>query len=463
MTEDLRSRILVVDDDRALLEALVQALKSMGYEPLGESAPQNALSWIERWEPDAAIFDLRMPGMDGVELMRRALQLQPELPVVLLTAHGTVETAVQAVRDGAYDFLAKPFDLSKIELILQKAIALRGQRQRYRLLAETTGRKQGVGELVGESPAIRKVLDAIAAVAETDSTVLVTGESGTGKELVARAVHASGARQGRPFVTVDCAAIPDTLLENELFGHARGAFTGAHSDRAGYFEAAADGTVFLDEIGEIPQPLQKKLLRVLQEKTFSRVGETRSRSTEARIVAATNRNLADEVRDGSFREDLYYRLRVIEIPVPPLRARSQDVPLLAHHYVGRLNRRLNRQVAGITPAAMELLQGYAWPGNIREMVHLLEQVMTFHNPKLIDFGHLPKHFQVQEKRLLPFETYAELKERLLDSEGLIYFRKLLIHYHGNVTRVAEHAGLTRRHLSRLLQNLGLDPATFRNV
>jgi DNA-binding NtrC family response regulator len=462
MSDALRPRILVVDDDRALLEALVQALKSMGYEPLGELDPLQGLTRVESWDPDAAIFDLRMPGMDGVELMRRALQLQPELPVLLLTAHGTVETAVHAVRDGAYDFLEKPFDLTKIELLLQKALALRGQRQRYRLLAETTGRKGEYRELVGESPAIRKVLAAVAAVAETDSTVLVTGESGTGKELVARAVHAAGARQAKPFVTVDCASIPDTLLESELFGHAKGAFTGAHGERAGYFEAAADGTVFLDEIGEIPQLLQKKLLRILQEKTFTRVGETRPRSTEARIVAATNRDLDTAVKIGGFREDLFYRLRVIEIPVPPLRDRQEDVPLLVNHYLGRLNRKLNRQVRGVSPAAMALLRGYPWPGNIRELVHLLEQIMTFHNPKTLDVGHLPQRFRGQALPALPPESYAELKEQLLDTAGLAYFQKLLAHYRGNVTRVAEHAGLNRRHLSRLLQNLGLDAARFRN-
>jgi len=462
MSDALRPRILVVDDDRALLEALVQALKSMGYEPLGEIDPRKGLTWVESWDPDAAIFDLRMPGMNGVELLRRALQVQPELPVLLLTAHGTVETAVQAVRDGAYDFLEKPFDLTKIELILQKALTLRDQRQQYRLLAETTGRKREFEEIVGKSPAIRKVLDAVSAVAETDSTVLVTGESGTGKELVARAVHASGGRQAKPFVTIDCASIPDTLLENELFGHARGAFTGAHSEQAGYFEAAAEGTVFLDEIGEIPQPLQKKLLRILQEKTFTRVGETRRRSTAARIVAATNRDLEGEVLAGGFREDLFYRLRVIEIVVPPLRERQEDVPLLVNHYLARLNRRLNRQVQGVSSEAMSQLRGYSWPGNIRELVHLLEQVMTFHNPEIIDVGHLPPHFHNQSSPALPAETYAELKDRLLETAGCEYFRKLLAHYQGNVTRVALHAGLNRRHLSRLLQNLEIDPALFRD-
>jgi DNA-binding NtrC family response regulator len=463
MTATLRSRILVVDDDRALLEALIQALKQMGHEPLGECDPLQGLARVDTWEPDAAIFDLRMPGIDGLELLRRALQLQPELPVLLLTAHGTVETAVQAVREGAYDFLEKPFDLTKIELILQKALAHRGQRQRYRMLAEATGRKGEFEGIVGECAAIQKVLEAVAAVAETDSTVLVTGESGTGKELVARAVHALGMRRAKPFVTVDCAAIPDSLLESELFGHAKGAFTGAHQERAGYFEAAADGTIFLDEIGEVPRVLQKKLLRILQEKTFIRVGETRRRSTEARIVAATNRDLEREVKGGGFREDLFYRLKVIEIPVPPLRERQEDVPLLVNHYLGRLNRKLNRQVLGVTNGAMALLRIYSWPGNIRELVHLLEQVMTFHNPEQLDSVHLPPHLHSKAIPALPPESYTGLKEKVLTEAGTEYFQKLLGHYHGNVTRVAVHAGLNRRLLSRLLQNLQLDPSLYRNT
>ncbi len=463
MNSALRPRVLVVDDDRALLEALVKALESMGYEALGESEPARGLAIIDSLEPEAAIFDLRMPGMDGVELLRRALQVQPDLPVLLLSAHGTIETAVQAVREGAYDFLEKPFDLVKVDLTLQKALDHRGQRRRYRLLAETTGRKGEFEGIVGKSVAIRKVAESVAAVADTDSTVLVTGETGTGKELAARAVHSSGERKEKPFVTVDCASIPDSLLESELFGHAKGAFTGAHRERAGYFEAASDGTVFLDEIGEMPLVLQKKLLRILQEKTFSRVGESRHRTTEARIVAATNRNLEAEVKNGVFREDLYYRLKVIEIQIPPLRERSEDVPLLVRHYLGRLNRKLNRNVQGVTPEAMAVFQHYPWPGNIRELVHLLEQVMTFQNPEALDLPHLPPHFRTVSEPTLPAGSYADLKEEVLEEAGLEYFQKLMRHYHGNITRVAEHAGLNRRHLHRLLQKLGLDPSQYRSA
>lgn len=462
MTDGVHPRILVVDDDRALLKALVEALKSMGYDAVGQSESEQGLAYISSWGPDAAIFDLKMPGMNGLELLGRALQVQPELPVLLLSAHGTIETAVRAVREGAYDFLEKPFDLAKIELTLQRALDHRGQRERYRLLAETTGRKGEFEGIVGQSTPIHKVIESLSAVADTDSTVLVTGESGTGKELVARAIHVSGLRKEKPFVTVDCASIPDSLLESELFGHAKGAFTSAHQDRAGYFEAASDGTVFLDEIGEIPVALQKKLLRVLQEKTFARVGETRSRVTGARVVAATNRNLEKEVKDGNFREDLYYRLKVIEIQIPPLAERSEDIPLLVHYFLERLNRKLNRNVKNVTPEAMDLFRRYPWPGNIRELVHLLEQVMTFHNLEILDVNLLPPYLRAESAPDLPQENYADLKESVLEDVGLGYFRKLMQYYQGNITRVAEHAGLNRRHLHRLLQKLNLDPSQYRN-
>jgi transcriptional regulator with PAS, ATPase and Fis domain len=292
--------------------------------------------------------------------------------------------------------------------------------------------------------------------------VLVTGESGTGKELVARAIHASGSRKEKPLVTVDCASIPDSLLESELFGHAKGAFTGAHQDRAGYFEAASDGTVFLDEIGEMPLILQKKLLRVLQEKTFARVGETRSRSTDARVVAATNRNLEKEVKEGTFREDLYYRLKVIEIQIPPLGERPEDIPLLVRHFLDRLNRKLNRNVKRVTPEAMDILRHYPWPGNIRELVHLLEQIMTFHKQETLDVKLLPSHVRTGSAPNLPPGNYADLKESVLEEAGLEYFQKLMQYYQGNITRVAEHADLNRRHLHRLLQKLELDPSHYRN-
>ncbi len=455
------ARILVVDDERPLLAALVTALESMGYEAIGELKQSDGLSRILSWQPDAAIFDLNMPGMNGVELTAKALEIMPDLPVILLTGFGTIDSSVQAMRAGAFDYLTKPFDLNTVDLTLHKALDHHEQKRRFRLLAEATGRVGEFEGIVGQSPAIKKVLDSVQAVADTASTVLITGESGTGKEVIAHAVHTVGARREKPFITVDCATIPDTLIESELFGHAKGAFTGAHKDRAGYVEAAADGTVFLDEIGEIPLGMQKKLLRFLEEKTFVRVGETRRRTAQVRIVAATNRDLVSEVQAGRFREDLYYRLKVIEICIPPLRERAEDIPLLLEWYLTRLNRKLNRKISGISPAAIKLLCSYQWPGNVRELVNLLEHVMTFHNPETLDVKHLPGGLQTLTAAL-PSRTFSELKEQVLEEVGRSYFQSLLNHFQGNITKVADYAGVNRRHIHRLLHAWGIDPSSFRN-
>ncbi|GAB4265681.1 MAG: sigma-54 dependent transcriptional regulator [Deferrisomatales bacterium] len=461
MTERVAPRVLVVDDDVRLLEALVRALETMGYDAAGEQEPLRGLERVRAWAPDAAIVDLKMPAMDGVELAERALEVQPDLPVIVLTGFGTVRSAVEAMRKGVYDYLTKPFDLDEVDLTLQKAIEHRRLRLENRQLARALGRPAAETGIVGESSAIARVLQRVSAVAGTDSTVLITGESGTGKELVARAIHGAGPRCDRPFVTVDCAAVSETLLPSELFGHVRGAFTGAHRDRAGYFEAAADGTVFLDEVGELDLGLQKKLLRVLEDKTFTRVGESTRRTTRARVVLATNRDLAEEVREGRFREDLYYRLTVVEIRLPPLRERAEDIPLLARHFLERLNRKLNRRVEGVSSEAMGALCAYPWPGNVRELANLLEQVLTFSSPRLLERDHLPSHVLEHRSPPLSSETYPELKERVLDEAGRAYLRTLLLHYRGKVTLVAKHAGLDRRHIHRLLNKFGMDPRLFR--
>lgn len=456
------ARILVVDDERPLLTALVTALQSMGYEVVGELKQSDGLSRILSWQPDAAIFDLNMPGMNGVELAVKALEIMPDLSVILLTGFGTIDSAVQAMRAGAYDYLTKPFDLTIVDLTLKKALDHHEQKRRFRLLAEATGRVGEFEGIVGQSPAIKKVLDSVQAVADTVSTVLITGESGTGKEVIAHAVHTAGSRREKPFITVDCATIPDTLIESELFGHAKGSFTGAHKDRAGHVEAAADGTVFLDEIGEIPLGMQKKLLRFLEEKSFVRVGETRRRVAQARIVAATNRDLAREVQAGRFREDLYYRLKVVEICIPPLREREEDIPLLVEWYLTRLNRKLNRKISGISSPALKLLSAYQWPGNVRELVNLLEQVMTFHTSTTLSVEHLPAYLQSTVTPSLPAVPYHTFKEQVLADAGGQYFRSLLIHFQGNVTQVADYAGVNRRHIHRLLLLWGLDSSLYRS-
>jgi DNA-binding NtrC family response regulator len=458
----LKVRILVVDDERLLLDALVDALEMKGYEVVGENCPEKALELIRSWQPDAAIFDYKMPKMNGVELAKQMLEILPDLPILLLSGYGTIRRAVHAIREGVYDYLAKPFDISEIETILARALDQKHQRQQYLQLAEAVGQVCVHEGIVGRGAAIQGVLKAVNAVADTDSIVSITGETGTGKELIAKAIHAAGGRKEKPFITVDCAAIPENLIESELFGHSKGSFTGAYKDKPGKVEVASDGTIFLDEIGELPLSLQKKFLRLLQEKTFTRVGEARHRDCEARIVTATNRCLASEVENKTFREDLYYRLKVIEIKAPPLSERLEDVPDLVSHYIPLLNKRLNRKVSGISPRVMTLLQSYSWPGNIRELVNTFEQVMTFNDCKVLDIDHFPESMRSIVAPNLPAGTYSEYKERILEDAGLAYFRALLIHFHGNVTRVSTHAKVDRRHLHRLIQKWGLEVSHYRN-
>ncbi len=462
MSRAPRPRVLVVDDDVRLSEALLRALESMGYEAAGVTDPAKGLERVGTWRPDAAVVDLRMPAMDGVTWAEKAMEADPDLPVLLLTGFGTIRSAVEAVKRGVFDYLAKPFDLDEVDVALRKALRHRELRARNRALSEGLAPVEAREGIVGDSPSLREVLAAVSAVAPTDSTVLLTGESGTGKELIAKAIHAAGPRRDRPFVTVDCAALAGALLESELFGHARGSFTGAHRDRAGYLEVASDGTVFLDEIGELDLGLQKKLLRALEERTYARVGETRRRQTGARIVAATNRDLGAEVEAGRFREDLYYRLRVIEIRVPPLRERLEDLPALVSHHMALLNRRLRRSFRGASPEALEALRGHPWPGNVRELVNLLEQVMTFHEAEVLEAAHLPEHLRRPTSAEVPPQSYPDFKEQVLGDATRAYLDTLLRHYAGNVSRVAEHAGTDRRQVHRLLQRFGLDPAGYRD-
>jgi len=455
-------RILLVDDDEKLLQALEKALLAMGYEVYAERRAARALGKATEWGPDVAVVDLKMPAMDGLELGQALLERIPGLPIVVLTGYGTIRGAVEALRKGMFDYLTKPFDLDEVDLTLRRAVEQGRLRRQNQGLSQALARSGPWDDLVGRSRAMEEVMRAVEIAASTDSTVLVTGETGTGKELVARALHRRGSRRDEPFVTVDCAGIHGSLLESELFGHIRGAFTGAHRDRPGYFEVAAQGTVFLDEIGELELPLQKKLLRVLESRTFSRVGETRERISRARVVAATNRDLEAEVGAGRFRSDLYYRLGVIQIRIPPLRERPEDVAPLVEHHLPRLARRLGRRTQGITPRALAVLEGYAWPGNVRELVNLLEHALVFHDPPTLDLEHLPPGLRQGDGTPEPSPlTYTEVKSRAVEEATRRYLVGLLQRYRGNVSRVAKHAGLNRRHVHRLLNSLGLDLSAYR--
>jgi len=365
-------------------------LEKKGYKVKTASSGEEALKLYENENFEIALLDQKMTGMDGITLLSKLKQIDPELQAILITAHGTVETAVEAMRSGAYHYITKPItNLDELLELIRKAGEKHFLLKENKLLKQELQENIGDSSIIGDSPAMKKVLSTVSSVAPTDTTVLVTGESGTGKELVARAVHAMSPRSENAFVTINCAAIPENLLESELFGHTKGAFTGATSSREGKFSRADRGTLFLDEIGEIPNNIQVKLLRAIEEKTFERVGSNTPIKVDVRIVAATNRDLSREIQEGNFREDLYYRLNVINIHIPPLRDRREDISALFEHYVQHLSQKLNKPVSGITPDARDLLLRYSWPGNVRELVNVIERAIVLLRGEVIDTDDLP--------------------------------------------------------------------------
>src|SRR5689334_5859377 len=374
-----RKQILVVDDEANLRRVLSAQLARDGYDVHIAEDGETALAFLKEHHIDLVITDLRMPKVDGMELLRAALRDDPSRPVVMMTAHGTIDNAVEALKTGAFDYITKPFDQNEVKVVVKKALRTRdlASADATRDIAAPSSPKDSRFGIIGESPPILDLYTILERVADTPTTVLITGESGTGKELVARALHENSSRKDRPFIKVNCAAIPKDLMESELFGYERGAFTGAVASKPGRFELASGGTLFLDEIAEIPVEMQVKLLRVLQESEFERVGGIKTIRVDVRLVAATNRDLKREIAAGTFREDLYYRLNVVPIALPALRERVSDIPLLSRHFVDKFNARLKKNVSGIEPDAMDRLVAYAWPGNIRELENVLERAILF--------------------------------------------------------------------------------------
>jgi two-component system response regulator HydG len=390
------ARILVADDHDAVREGMVLSLTRLGHEVQGVRGGAEAIAAYRKRPADVVVTDLRMIPVDGIEVVRRLREGDPEATVVVVSAHGTIATAVDAMREGAIDFIEKPFSPEVLRARVEKAVEIarerrgaRTARARAEALEEDLGRARDPHGLVGSSEAMRRVLEQVRKVAATDATALVLGESGTGKELVARAIHDGSARREKPFVSVSCAAIPEGLLESELFGHEKGAFTGAVKRKLGRFELAHEGTLFLDEVGELPPSVQVKLLRVLQERRFERVGGEETVEVDVRLVSATNRDLAAMVKEGRFREDLYYRLDVVAIRLPALRERPGDVEELARHFLARAAPRLGRAVTGFTPEALEALRRHRWPGNVRELENVVEQALVFVEGELVTPAELP--------------------------------------------------------------------------
>lgn len=462
--------LLIVDDEPNLRKVLGALLEKEGYEVLEAANGEEALETLRNEDVEVVVSDLRMPGMGGLELLKRVKAEWQHLPVVMLTAHGTVDAAVEALKNGALDFLSKPFDKEEMRRVIAKAVTeFDRERGDYAPPADEAA-EFGI---VGEHAKIREVFNVIRKVAASPSTVLLTGESGTGKEMVARAIHKASDRAGKPFVKINCAAIPSTLIESELFGYEKGAFTGAVTSKPGRFELADDGTLFLDEIGEVPPEMQVKLLHVLQEGIFERVGALSQTTVDVRLIAATNRDLAAMVREGKFREDLFYRLNVVPIHLPPLRERASDIPALVEHFRKKFNERLGREVERVAPEVLDRLQEHSWPGNIRELENVMERAMLFAEGEeltLTDVPPLLASTGAQAATGTPAPSAAELevavdaltqgslkdavKQASQRVEKEIILRTLQLN-NWNVTRTARELGVSRKGLQLKMKELGL--------
>ncbi len=443
--------ILVVDDDQDMCEMLQAALSLEGLEVKWQTSSPKALELFKQNEFDVVLTDLRMPKLSGIELCERIVQIRSDVPVVVFTAFGSMDTAISAIRAGAYDFVAKPLDLDILKLVLKRALDHRQLKGHIKRLSETIAQHQGYGELLGESPKMQKLASLLARMSNTDTSVLIQGESGTGKELVARSLHQHGERSNGPFIAVNCAALPEALLESELFGHVKGAFTDAKGQRKGLFLEAQGGTLFLDEIGDMPLNLQPKLLRALEERQVRPVGSNQPIAFDVRIVAATNCELESAIAEGSFREDLYYRLNVLQVEVPPLRTRGTDILMLANTFVKQFAAKAGKEVTGLSQAVAKKLMEYHWPGNVRELKNALEHAVVLSEFSEITLDDLPIRLKNAEQ--------DNTAQRFFDSDQLItmaalekqYILHVLSVVDNNRTAAAKVLGLDRKTLYRKLQ------------
>ncbi len=393
----MKPKIMVIDDEKNYLILLETLLTDEGYEVLTFSDPELALAFLDEDEVDVIITDVRMPNLSGQEVLEIIKKKHPHIPVIIMTAYGTVDGAVEAMKCGAFDYLNKPFSNDELLLTVQKAVKLSFAEKQNLILKKALWEKHDIKNIVGKSKAIRDVLDIVKRVAQSDINVLITGESGTGKELIAKSIHYLSNRKDGPFVVVNCGALNPNLLESELFGHEKGSFTGATYTKKGRFELAHKGTLFLDEIGELPVELQVKLLRFIQEKNFERVGGTEPIKVDVRIIAATNKDLKEAVKNKEFREDLYYRLNVVNIHLPPLRERPEDIPLLAAHFLKIYSEKNKKKIKGFTSKAMEFLMYYKWPGNVRELENVIERAVVLCQKDVIDYEDLPSELKNEEE------------------------------------------------------------------
>jgi two-component system nitrogen regulation response regulator NtrX len=444
--------ILIVDDETSILQSLSGILSDEGYETLTASNGYEALKIIEEESPDLVLLDIWMPGMDGIETLREIKRTNPFLQVVIISGHGTIETAVKATKLGAYHFVEKPLSIEKVVVTINNALNFRRLEEENRFLRKKTLEKHSI---TGNSPPIQALKKQIAIVAPTQAWVLITGENGTGKELVARTVHQMSDRPDKPLIDVNCAAIPDELIESELFGHEKGAFTGATTRKRGKFEVADKGTIFLDEIGDMSLKTQAKILRILQEKKFERVGGTRTLSVDVRVLAASNKDLEREIEKGTFREDLYFRLNVIPIEVPPLRNRTEDIPLLIETFLSEFVQEGDCGQKSMTPEAIEHLKAYQWPGNVRELKNLVERLAIMIQSDVIGIDDIPLSYRHQKVITsdMAFLSEDSLKEAKREFEKA-YIQQKLAENNNNIAQTADSIGIERSHLYKKIKSFG---------
>lgn len=452
----MNTRVLLVDDDVLLGESLELGLRRRSCQVTSRTSASDALRALEVDEFDVVITDLNMAGISGIELCDRVVANRPDVPVIVLTAFGSLDSAVAAIRAGAYDFINKPVDLDVLAIAIERAAAHRRLCEEVKRLRLETGRLPRFDDLVGQSPAMQSAYDLIERVAASDATVLVSGESGTGKEVVAHAIHGRSHRRSGPFVAINCAAMPEALLESELFGHTRGAFTDAKTAEPGLFSRANRGTIFLDEVGDMPLGLQPKLLRVLQERTVRPVGGREEVPIDVRVIAATNRDLDSAIEEGRFRADLYYRINVVHIPLPPLRARVGDILPLAQHFLSHFSSRADKKVTGLAPAAAQKLVAYAWPGNVRELQNSMEHAVALARFEQVGVDDLPEKIRDYRRShvLVASDDPSELVP--LEEVERRYIARVMEAVDGNKTAAARILGIDRKRLYRMLERLEVE-------
>ncbi len=464
-------KILIADDDESMRWVLSKAFGPPKYGSEAVADADSALQKLRESRWDMLLMDIRMPGMSGLEALSQARLIQPDLAVIIITAYGTMMTAIEAMKWGAYDYMTKPFDVDELEMVVDRALKTQALARENKELRENLRSKYDINNLIGGSENMQEVYKAIGRVADKDVTVLIQGESGTGKEMVARAIHYNSRRAAGPFIAVNCVAIPENLIESEMFGHVKGAFTGATANRAGKFEQAGGGTLFLDEVTDISLDLQGKLLRALQEQEIEPVGGEKTIKIDARVVAATNRDIARELSEGRFRKDLYYRLNVVPIVLPPLRERSEDIPELAAYFVHKFADEMKADPPAIEPAAIELMQSFDWPGNVRELENLIKRMMVMQSDPAITPDHVKRALPSGDspgtaRRTISWDELVEQELRAHEGEGDLYGRlteklerplieKALERCDGNQLRAAEMLGINRNTLHKKMKNLDL--------